>query len=141
MLAVHIIDDVRKTLNYQLINRKTVKNMKNTKKNEASAKKITAIGIVPLGDRVLIKRADESESEKSGKFGIIIPDTVSKEKPEQGKVVAVGEGRRDESGKIIPLLVKVGDIVIFSKYAFDEVKSGDSEYIMVKEENILAIIK
>ena len=115
--------------------------MKNTKKNEAPAKKITAIGIMPLGDRVLIKRVDESESEKSGKFGIIIPDTVSKEKPEQGKVVAVGEGRRDESGKIIPLSVKVGDVVIFSKYAYDEVKSGGEEYIMVKEENVLAIIK
>jgi chaperonin GroES len=90
---------------------------------------------------VLIKRVDENESEKSGKFGIIIPDTVSKEKPEQGKIVAVGEGKRDGSGKLIPLSVKIGDTVIFSKYSYDEVKSDGEEYIMVKEENILAIIK
>lgn len=115
--------------------------MKKIKKNEALIKKISSIGIMPLGDRVLIKRADESDSEKSGKFGIIIPDTVSKEKPEQGKVVAVGEGRHDKSGSIIPMMVKIGDIVIFSKYSYDEVKSGGEEYIMVKEENILAIIK
>ena len=125
--------------------------MKNTKKSENNAKKISekaektpkvgSVGILPLGDRVLIKRADESETEKSGKFGIIIPDTVSKEKPEQGKVVAVGEGRLDETGKRVSMSVKVGDTVIFSKYAFDEVKSGDEEYVMVKEENILAIVK
>jgi chaperonin GroES len=115
--------------------------MKNIKKNEALTKKISTVGILPLGDRVLIKRSDQSDLEKSGKFGIIIPDTISKEKPEQGKIVAVGEGRRDESGKIIPLSVKIGDTVIFSKYAYDEVKSGDEEYIMVKEENVLAIIK
>jgi chaperonin GroES len=115
--------------------------MKKNNKNEASVKKISSIGIVPLGDRVLIKRVDDSASEKSGKFGIIIPETISKEKPEQGKVVAVGEGRRDDSGAIIPLTVKIGDNVIFSKYAFDEVKVAEAEYIMVKEENILAIIK
>jgi len=114
---------------------------KTPEKIETPAKKIFSVGIQPLGDRVLIKRADESDMEKSGKFGIIIPDTVSKEKPEQGKVVAVGEGRRDDAGKLIPLSVKIGDTVIFSKYSFDEVKSGDDEYIMVKEENILAIIK
>ena len=121
--------------------KKTKKTLIKTEKKEVLTKGISPIGIMPLGDRVLIKRADVSESEKSGKFGIIIPDTVSKEKPEQGKVVAVGEGRRDESGVIIPLVVKIGDTVIFSKYAYDEVKSGDEEYIMVKEENILAIIK
>jgi chaperonin GroES len=118
--------------------------MKKNKKNEAPAKKVSSIspiGIMPLGDRVLIKRADVSDLEKSGKFGIIIPDTVNKEKPEQGKIVAVGSGRRDESGKIVPLSVKIGDTVIFSKYAYDEVKSDGEEYIMVKEENILAIIK
>lgn len=122
--------------------------MKNSKKNDESSqkagipmKKISSVGILPLGDRVLIKRLDVSDLEKSGKFGIIIPDTVSKEKPEQGKVVAVGEGRRDDSGNIISLSIKIGDTVIFSKYAYDEVKSGDEEYIIVKEENVLAIIK
>ena len=113
--------------------------MKNIKKTKKTFEK--AVGILPLGDRVLIKRAVESESEKNGKFGIIIPETVSKEKSEQGKIVAVGEGRRDESGKLIPLSVKIGDLVIFSKYAYDEVKNGDQEYIMVNEENVLAIIK
>lgn len=121
--------------------KKTKKNEVSGKKIEAPAKKISALGILPLGDRVLIKRADPGDLEKGGKFGIIIPETVSKEKPEQGKVVAVGEGRRDESGKLVPLAVKIGDTVIFSKYAYDEVKSGDEEYIMVKEENILAIVK
>jgi len=126
--------------------------MKNNKKNavasksgaekaEAPMKRISTIGITPLGDRVLLKLTDASESEKSNKFGIIIPETVSKEKPEQGKVVAVGDGRRDESGKRIPLSVKVGDTVVFSKYNYDEVKHAGEEYIMVKEENILAIVK
>ena len=122
-------------------NKKNAEKVEKTEKTESPVKKISAIGIQPIGDRVLIKRADVSDSEKSGKFGIIIPDTISKEKPEQGKVVAVGEGKRDESGKIIPLSVKIGDTVIFSKYAYDEVKSGDDEYVMVKEENVLAIVK
>src|ERR1035437_10251216 len=121
--------------------KKTKKIAEKVEKTETPMKKISTVGILPLGDRVLIKRADQSELEKSGKFGIIIPDTVSKEKPEQGKVVAVGEGRRDESGKIIPLTVEIGDTVIFSKYAYDEVKSGSEEYVMVKEENVLAIVK
>ncbi|HAO64943.1 TPA: co-chaperone GroES [Candidatus Taylorbacteria bacterium] len=99
------------------------------------------MGILPLGDRVLIKRSDASELETTSKFGIIIPDTINKEKPEQGKVVAVGDGRRDKTGALIPMSVKIGDTVIFSKYAFDEIKSGSEEYVMVKEENILAIVK
>ena len=115
--------------------------MKNNKKNEPVVKKISAVGILPLGDRVLIKVSETSESEKSNKFGIIIPETVSKEKPEQGKVVAVGEGRRDDSGNLIPMTVNIGDTVVYSKYNYDEVKHGTDEYIMVKEENILAIIK
>ena len=118
--------------------------MKNSKKKEVSEapiKRIYTIGIVPLGDRVLLKLADGSGDEKSNKFGIIIPETVNKEKPEQGKVVAVGEGRRDESGNLVPMSVKIGDVVVFSKYNYDEVKHGGEEYIMVKEENILAIIK
>ena len=121
--------------------------MKNEKKSESKkvedtkeTKKVTAVGIIPLGDRVLLKLADTTE-EKSGKFGIIIPETIDKEKPEQGKVVAVGEGRRDRSGALIPMSVKVGDTVIFSKYSYDEVKSAGEEYVMVKEENILAIVK
>jgi len=94
--------------------------------------------IKPLGDRVLLKPFSEEETQKTS-FGIIIPDTVSKEKPEQGKVVAVGEGRL-ENGKRIPLSVKVGDKVIFSRYGYDEFKHDGEEYYILKEENILAII-
>ena len=123
-----------------------MKNNKKTDISEKPEKKVESplnknIGIVPLGDRVLLKLADVSESENSNKFGIIIPETVSKEKPEQGVVVAVGEGKRDDSGKRISLSVKVGDTVVFSKYSYDEVKHGGEEYIMVKEENILAIVR
>jgi len=73
--------------------------------------------------------------------GIIIPDTARKEKPERGVVVAVGEGKRNERGDVLPIHVKVGDTVMFSKYGFDEVKIDDVEYYIVSETNILAIIK
>ena len=107
-----------------------------TKSNESSKfSKIT-----PLGDRVLIKPFLDSDLETKNDFGIIIPDTVSKERPEQGRVVAVGEGRY-EDGKIVPMKVKVGDKIIFSKYGFDEVKVGGDELYILKEESILAIIK
>lgn len=99
-------------------------------------------GITPLADRVLVKPFLASEGEVKNTFGIIIPDTASKEQPEQGKVVAVGSGRFDsQSGKILPMKVKVGDVVIFSKYGFDEVKVDDKELYIIKEENILAVVK
>ena len=94
--------------------------------------------IIPLGDRVLVKpTAQEGTKTQSG---IIIPDTVDKEKPEQGKVVAVGEGRY-EDGKIIPVRVKVGDKVMFSKYGYDEIKVDGEEYFILKEDSVLAVIK
>lgn len=96
--------------------------------------------VIPLGDRVLIKPFSGAEVQKS-KTGIIIPETISKEKPEQGKVIAVGEGKINEAGKIIPLRVKEGDVVIFSKYTPDEIKVDDEEYFILREDNILAIIK
>lgn len=96
--------------------------------------------IIPLGDRVLVKPFSEEDTKKT-KSGIIIPETVDKERPEQGKVIAVGEGRTTDDGKVLPMKVKVGDIVIFSKYGPDEVKVNGDEYFMLKEENILAIIK
>lgn len=98
------------------------------------------ISIVPLGDRVLVRPL--SPDEVSGKTvgGIIIPDTLEKEKPEQGKVLAVGEGKMHD-GKKVPVSVKAGDTVIFSKYAYDEIKVEGEEYYMLKEDNILAIIK
>lgn len=102
-------------------------------------KKGASINFQPLGDRVLLKPI-EAEHQKTAS-GIIIPDTASKEKPEQGKVVAVGAGKRGDDNELIPVAVKVGDTVIFSKYGFDEVKINDEEYYIVGESNILGIIK
>lgn len=95
--------------------------------------------VVPLGDRVLVRPFKSEEVEKKNDFGIIIPETVSKEQPEQGTVVAVGEGRV-ENGKVIPVKVKVGDKVVFSKYGFDEVKVNEDTLYILKEDSILAII-
>jgi len=98
--------------------------------------------ITPLGDRILLRPFTAEEVEKKNDFGIIIPETVSKERPEQGEIVAVGEGRY-EDGKLVPMKVKVGEKVIFSKYGFgfDEVKMDGDELYILKEESILAIIK
>ncbi len=93
--------------------------------------------VQPLADRVLIKRIEEEE-QKVG--GIIIPDTA-KEKPQKGEVVAVGPGRLDENGKRMPMEVKPGDKVIFSKYAGTEVKIEGEEYLIMREDDILAIIE
>lgn len=95
--------------------------------------------VMPLADRVLV-RPEEDKAEKRAS-GIYIPETASKEKPERGKVVAVGEGKRNDNGQIIPLRVKVGDTVLFSKYGFDEVKIDDEDFFIVAESQILAIIK
>lgn len=101
-------------------------------------KKRAGSGIRPLGDRVLV-RPIEAVQEKTVS-GIIIPDTVHKEKPERGEVVAVGEGKRSERGELIAPRVQVGDTVIFSRYGFDEVKMNGEEYYIVSEGSILAII-
>lgn len=99
------------------------------------------VGVEPLGDRVLVK-PDAEKGEQKSKGGIIIPETVDKEKPQSGVVIAVGEGRWDEEGeKRIPMSVKVGDNVIFSKYSYDEVKIDEEDLYLIKEDNILAIIK
>lgn len=120
--------------------KKKTKKTKKKKTRPASVKATTGkIGVMPLGDRVLVKPFDEEEMSKTAS-GIIIPDTVSKEKPEQGEVVAVGEGKWVE-GKKVPISVKVGDRVVFSKYGYDEVKLSGVEYYVLKEENILAIIR
>ena len=97
-------------------------------------------GIQPLGDRVLVRPLSPEETGKTTSFGIIIPETVDKEKPEQGAVVAVGLGKRSDDGKLLPLSVKVGDRILFSKYGYDEVKVGGVEYYMVSESNILAVL-
>ena len=99
------------------------------------------LNIKPLGDRVLIKALSADEIDKKSRSGIIIPETISKEKPEQGKVIAVGAGKYDDNGKLIPMSVKVGDRVLFSKYGYDEVKMEGEEYLIVSENQILAVIK
>lgn len=96
--------------------------------------------ITPLGDRILVKPLSLDESKKT-KSGIIIPETVSKERPEQGKVIAIGAGRVNDDGKVIPLRVKVGDTVLFSKYGPDEVKIDGEEYFILREDQVLAIVK
>lgn len=79
--------------------------------------------------------------EERKKGGIILPETVDKERPEKGRVVAVGVGRVDDNGKKLPMSVKKGDKVLFTKYGPDEIKVDDKEYLIAKEENILAIIE
>ena len=96
-------------------------------------------GIFPLNDRILVRPFEAEELTKTAS-GIIIPETVSKEKPEQGEVIAVGLGKW-EDGKRVPLGVKVGERVLFSKYGYDEVKYEGKEYYILREESILAIIK
>jgi chaperonin GroES len=92
-----------------------------------------AVNITPLHDRVLVKRLEEKEVVKGG---IIIPDTA-KEKPQEGEVVAVGAGRL-EKGERIPLDVKAGDRILFGKYSGNEIKIEDQEYLILKEDEILA---
>ncbi len=96
--------------------------------------------ITPLGDRVVVRPLTEEEQGTTSPSGIIIPDTAKKEKPEQGIVLAVGPGKWDDEGeKRLPLDVKVGDRVIFSKYGYDEVKISNKEYFIVSENSILGV--
>jgi chaperonin GroES len=91
----------------------------------------------PLADRVVV---EPSEKEEKTASGIILPDTA-KEKPQEGEIIAVGPGRRDEDGKIIPMDVKQGDIVLFAKYAGTEIKIEDKKFLILKESDILAIVE
>ena len=93
--------------------------------------------IRPLQDRVIVKRLEEEEKTKGG---IIIPDTA-KEKPQEGKVIAVGKGKMTEDGKLIPLDVKVGDRILFGKYSGTEIKIEGEEHLIMREEDILGIIE
>ena len=95
-----------------------------------------ATKIRPLHDRVIVERV-EAEERSAG--GIIIPDTA-KEKPQEGKVVAVGKGKHREDGSLIPMDVKAGDRILFSKYAGSEVKIDGKEYIIMREEDILGVL-
>lgn len=93
-----------------------------------------------MGDRVLVKPLSPEEVGKATSFGIIIPETVDKEKSEQGIVVAVGPGKKTDDGKVVPVSVKPGDKIMFNKYGYDEIKVGGVEYFIVAEGNILAIL-
>ncbi len=101
---------------------------------------MSEVNIKPLGDRAVVRPLTDEEAGTVSASGIIIPDSAKKEKPEQGIVVAVGEGKLDDGGeKRIPMGVKVGDKVVFSKYGFDEIKIEDKDYFIVGEASILAI--
>jgi chaperonin GroES len=93
--------------------------------------------IRPLQDRIIVKRIAEEEKTKGG---IIIPDTA-KEKPQEGKVIAVGKGKANEDGKVTPLDVKAGDKVLFGKYAGTEIKMDGEEHLIMREDDILGVIE
>ena len=92
----------------------------------------------PLHDRLLVKRFDEETEVVKG--GIIIPDTA-REKPQEGKVISVGGGKKTEDGKIIPLDVKAGDRILFGKYSGSEIKIEDEEYLILREDEVLGILE
>jgi len=94
--------------------------------------------IRPLQDRVIVKRLEEAVEKTKG--GIIIPDTA-KEKPQQGKVIAVGKGKVNEDGKLMPLDVKVGDKILFGKYSGSEIKLDGEEHLIMREEDILGVVE
>jgi chaperonin GroES len=91
----------------------------------------------PLHDRILIKRVEEKETMRGG---IIIPDTA-KEKPQEGEVVAVGNGKKTEDGKIIPLDVKAGDRILFGKYSGSEIKIDNEEFLILREDEVLGVLE
>ena len=93
--------------------------------------------IRPLQDRVIVKRIEEEEKTKGG---IIIPDTA-KEKPQEGKVVAVGKGKANEDGKVVPLDVKVNDRILFGKYSGSEIVIDGEEHLIMREEDILGVVE
>lgn len=98
--------------------------------------KKTKSELKPLYDNLLI---EPEEQETTLPSGIVIPDTATKEKPQKGTVIAAGPGKKDESGKVVPLEVKAGDVVMFKKWGGTEVKIDGKEYLLVKEEDILAL--
>ena len=102
---------------------------------------MSKIKIRPLGDRVVVEPISENERGTKTKGGIFIPETASKERSEQGKVIAVGPGKINDHGTLIKPSVKVGEMVIFAKYGPDEVKIDDKEYFVLSESSILAVIE
>lgn len=100
------------------------------------------MNIKPIGDRVLIRPLSQDEKEGKTASGIVIPDTAEKERPEEGMVIAIGSGKMSDEGKLIPITnVKVGDRVLFSKYGPSEIKVDSKEYLIAREEDILAVVE
>ena len=97
---------------------------------------MSAVNLKPLADRVVVEPLEEEEVTA---LGIVLPETA-KEKPQKGAIVATGPGRRDEAGKLVPMEVKVGDVVLYAKYAGTEVKLGDQTVLVLRESDVLAIV-
>ncbi|MBI5622914.1 MAG: co-chaperone GroES [Elusimicrobia bacterium] len=97
---------------------------------------LTKVKIQPLGDRVLVKPVEAKETKRGG---IIIPDTV-KEKPQEGKIIAVGKGKVTEDGKTLPMEVKVGDRILYGKYSGNELKIDDEDYLIIHQDDVLGIL-
>jgi len=97
---------------------------------------LTGVKIKPLGDRVLVKVAEKNETRKSG---LIVPDTA-KEKPQEGKIVAVGKGKITDEGKVVPLDVKVGDTILYGKYSGTEIKLDEADHLIINQDDILGVI-
>jgi len=97
-----------------------------------------AVHIRPLHDRLIVKRIEEQEQRSAG--GLIIPDTA-KEKPQEGKVLAVGKGKTNEDGKVIPLDVKTGDRILFGKYSGSEIKVDGEECLILREDEVLGVVE
>ena len=95
------------------------------------------MALMPINDHIVVKAVAEEKS--AG--GIILPETADKERPERGEVIAVGPGKMLENGSRAPLSVKIGDVIVFKKYSPDEVKIGEEEYLVIREDDILAIMK
>jgi chaperonin GroES len=96
------------------------------------------MNLKPLNNNVIVKASSKEEVTKSG---IVLPDTMDKEKPEQGEVVAVGPGKLLEGGKRSEMSIKKGDVVVFKKYSPDEIKVEDDEYLVINENDVLAIVE
>ncbi|WKZ24861.1 MAG: co-chaperone GroES [Patescibacteria group bacterium] len=96
------------------------------------------MNLKPLSDYLIIKPADEESVTASG---IVLPDTTDKEKPERGEVVAMGVGKRQDNGDLAPMSVKVGDVVMFKKYAPDEIKVDGQEYLVIRESDVMLIVE
>ena len=94
--------------------------------------------IKPLANYILIEPIKEEDKTQSG---ILLPETAEKERPEQGKIIACGPGKKDKKGKFIPLEIKPGDVVLFTKYGPNEIKVKGKEYLIAKEDDILAILE